>query len=713
MAALMLAGCLPDSVADELADKLATPVVKNETIGQDSKWINSEIDGSIDADTPVNLKDDFYTAINRDWLLEPLGEGVKDTSRFTDTQDRFDDNLYYIMTADPSDTTGLDTNIMSEETLLHLQELVHTALDYGRDADTRNAQGAEPLRPYIERIANISTLDELTDYLCNTDGTNLFSLQLTPFSVDNPVDITLQDTYTVRIYPQGALSLQSPDQYTNLTAEGTYAYECNRNLLQYVLGQLGYQEAEIDNLLRACYRFESKYVRGISSEAVTADTEYLSNYSKILSKDELQELAGNYPILTILTAYGLDIADSVTVVETSQMREVGKLYTDANLEGMKAYFLVNTVVKAAGMLDDNSYELKEAYGKMGGTVNSEDEQPNTKHPDYDEWSALYSRYVTPYLDDAWQQIYIAHFCTAEEKQLAVEITNQIVDAFATCIREADWLGEETRSAALDKLNGMGLHILYPDKLTDYSSLNFDDCKNLVDIAAAVNQFNSKNNAAKVNQPIDPDRWDLTQLSTLGGVGALYFGMDNSVNAFAGLTADHYFLSADNSFEESLARFGSAVGHEITHGFDSKGYQYDKVGTYRSWWTKSDLLAFDMRTDKLMKYYSALTPVTRSAYLDGKNVAPEAIADMGGVKCCMVIASGMPDFDYDVFFRSYADIWREHSTYKWANQHASDEHPVAMLRTNVTLMQFDEFQKTYDIQPGDGMYLAAEDRILVW
>ena len=216
----------------------------------------------------------------------------------------------------------------------------------------------------------------------------------------------------------------------------------------------------------------------------------------------------------------------------------------------------------------------------------------------------------------------------------------------------------------------------------------------------------------MNRPVDRSNWDLTQIPTTT-VNAFYSRTDNSINIAAGLLADHYFFNTDASFAENLACLGSVVGHEITHGFDTTGYQYDKNGSYRSWWTEDDRLAFDLRANDLIKYYSGLAPIVRNSYLNGSTVSGEAIADMGGVKCTMIIASKIPDFDYDTYFRAYANLWREHSTYKVEILRSSDPHPVSMLRANVTLMQFEEFQKTYDIQPGDGMYLAAEDRILVW
>lgn len=718
-AGLMVVPLLTGCSEEELMSHVE-PVVKNETITPESKWINSSIDGSIDENTPVNVKDDFYTAVNKDYLLEPLAKGQKEVSRFSDIQNQFEENMYTIMTMDRTDTSGLDPEVMSEEALLHIQDLVFTVAEYGKDADTRNAEGAEPLRPYIEKIAGISSLDELTGYLCNTDGTNLFSLQLTPFTVEKPIDAELQNTYVVKFKDAPSLMLGSKEEpkeeYQNIGNEGVYKYGCNRDLLQYVLGQLGYSEEEVDSLLRACYRFESKLVRCLPDSIVkkTDDPEYEPQHNNIYSRDGLRELAGDYPLLTILSAYGLDGSDGFTVEEPTQMKEVGKLYTDSNLEDMKAYFIVNTVKKADYILDDKTFDLAEAYEKQEGTKKEEEqEERHPNHPDYKEWEDLYDRFVVPVLDDASQQIYIGHFCTAEEKQRAEELIDQIASAVETMIREADWMEEETRNKALEKLSNMGMHVLYPDHMIDYSSLTFEDCDNLADIAAAVSQFNARQAAARVNQPVDRSDWNMAGDLATTQVNAMYSLEDNSIYMMVGILADHYFFSPDDPIEEQLAKFGSVIGHEITHGFDTQGYQYDKDGSYRSWWTKEDRLAYDLRASKLIKYYSGLSPVLRGVYMKGQFASGEAIADMGGVKCGMILASEIPDFDYDLYFRTYANIWREHMTYKKALDSLDDPHPLGILRTNVTLMQFEEFQKTYDIQPGDGMYMSEEDRILVW
>ena len=221
-------------------------------------------------------------------------------------------------------------------------------------------------------------------------------------------------------------------------------------------------------------------------------------------------------------------------------------------------------------------------------------------------------------------------------------------------------------------------------------------------------YNAKAQADNVNKPIDKKAWPKSSLD----VNAYYNPLDNSINILAGLLANDFFYDADAPYEQNLARIGSVIGHEITHAFDTNGYRYDKDGVMQSWWTKEDEEAFQLRSNKLIKYYGALTPIPgRSTY--SANVSGEAIADMGAVKCMLAIAKEQDSFDYKLFFESYAQLWRAKRAYVQEIETAKDSHPLEFLRTNVTLQQFDEFIETYDIKPGDGMYVAPEDRILVW
>ena len=172
---------------------------------------------------------------------------------------------------------------------------------------------------------------------------------------------------------------------------------------------------------------------------------------------------------------------------------------------------------------------------------------------------------------------------------------------------------------------------------------------------------------------------------------------------------------DAPIEQNYARLGTIVGHEVSHSFDTTGYAFDSEGLAYGWFTNEDEVALRQRSDKLASYYSKLMYLPRNNMpYTGTTVQGEAISDMGGVKCMLTLAEEIPDFDYDLFFRSFASMWARQTSYSVeSNQAGQDEHPLGFFRTNVTLQQFDKFFETYGIGPGDGMYLAPEDRILVW
>ena len=737
LAAGLLAGCSSEAVknaAAEALEKYAAPVEKNQTIAEDSKWINSSIDGAIDADTPTNMKDDFYTAINKDWLLQPLPEGTTSAGMFEDVGEQYSENVEKLISMQADDTTGLDPEVMSADTLIHIQTLVHKLVDTASNMDARNAAGAEPLRPYIEKIKSISTLDELTDYLGSTDGSNPFGLQLTYFTMDAPIDDDIADNYTVMFQPTALLALGNVSQYDGVGGSGLASYKYNTQLFRYELQQLGYTEEQVNSLLTDCYRFEVKLAYYLPTNDDVQSVDYWNENNHVYDRAGLQELAGSYPVTEILDDLGVGNSETYTVSEPLQMEEIGRLYTQANLEQMKAYFIVHTILQAQDLLDETTSEMADDFTRQTSSqialpTSDTDDPEDPENPDDpdggDEPAATpepedstnplaqyYDSYVNKYMLDAYQQMYIAHYCTAAAQRNIKAMATEIINTFSQVVDETDWMSDETKAAAHEKLSAMGLHVLYPDKLIDYSTLSFDDCSNLVDIIAKINVFDTAQQAAKVNQPVDRSNWDMTKIPTMM-VNAMYLMNDNSINICAALLSTEDFYSENNTYEENLARLGTVLGHEVTHGFDTTGYLYDKNGRYKSWWTSEDQYAYDTRANKLIRYYSSLTPVSRGSFLNGSVVSGEAIADMGGMKFALRIASQQPDFDYDAFFRAYAEMWRSHCTYTVEMLNSNDSHPTGMLRTNVTLMQFDEFEKTYDIQAGDGMYLAPEDRITVW
>ena len=169
-----------------------------------------------------------------------------------------------------------------------------------------------------------------------------------------------------------------------------------------------------------------------------------------------------------------------------------------------------------------------------------------------------------------------------------------------------------------------------------------------------------------------------------------------------------------SYEEKLGGIGTVIGHEITHGFDSAGAQYNKEGAEEYWMPLEDQMAFNDKCDMVAQYFTTIRPFPGSGPCDGRKIKEEATADMGGIRSTLAVAEKHENFNYDTYFRQYAAIWAE-AVGPETEQAAfeSDVHPLSYLRVNVTLQQFDEFRETYGIQEGDGMYLAPDQRIAVW
>jgi putative endopeptidase len=192
----------------------------------------------------------------------------------------------------------------------------------------------------------------------------------------------------------------------------------------------------------------------------------------------------------------------------------------------------------------------------------------------------------------------------------------------------------------------------------------------------------------------------------------YTSDQNSMYIFAGIVADPIY-NENMTDEEFYGHLAHVIGHEISHAFDPIGSEYDKDGNLKNWWTEEDQKAFNERAEKLVKYYDTIT-IWTGQNVSGELDQTELVADMGSMKAMLTLAKAKKDFDYEAFFKAYAELWRtlasRENDYFAATQ---DPHPAHYLRTNVVVQQFEEFYETFGVKEGDGMYLAPEDRVAVW
>ncbi|MDO4530432.1 MAG: M13 family metallopeptidase [Bacillota bacterium] len=704
----MLTGC------SELEQFTTSTVKPGQTISENSKWINSDIEGSIDENTPLDLKDDFHTAVNREWMLE--NEATKDNAQidgFVDSEDILYDRKKAIILGEEA---PMENPIVSQEQYDHNYELIRNFAELAGDWEERDALGIEPIRPYVEAIQNIRTLDDMTAFLTDADGMNYTDLSLISYNVMRTKSDP--DTYTLGILPISDSVLSDLEQYNELKVTGLIYKTKTETEVKYLLGRLGYSEGEIDKILKNCYRFESRICDAWSRCKVDLEQE---DEVYLYTMEELNAAVKRYPIEAELTARGVGDAEHFYIYVPDYLKELDKLYQASYLEEMKACWLVKTVEGMLPYLDREAYDKSEEVALLldaAGAAEKEDE-PTGQNPDIGEEEenpdeALLLGTVGQHLAGPLDQIYIAQHCTEQEKEDVLAIANAALDYYSEMLMKAEWLTEDARKAAVEKLDYMKVNAVYPNEFVDYTGLSFGGYgeTDLVDAVKSIQKFRTARVFDQVGEPASRDFWDLDKIQT-SVCNAYYMPSENSVNVLHGMLLGGFY-EEDMTQEEKLGKIGAIIGHEITHAFDNNGYLFDKDGQQKKWWEAKDLEAFEIRAYRLSQYYSAIIPYPGAVLYDGQYVSGEAIADMGGMKCMLGIAEQIPDFDYERFFIAYAENWRTQRTFSVEKSYASgDEHPLAFLRTNVTLQQFDEFNETFDIQPGDGMYLAPEDRISVW
>ena len=702
-AALMLSGCAESAVAGSLEalTGMMPEVQAGATISEDSKWINSDIAGAVDETVAVNLKDDFHTAVNYDWILntELPEEKLAYVGIFSQAEDALQEQNYQLM---KRDNTAVDEDLMSQEDYDHLQELTAGLADLLMDWDTRNEQGVEPIRSYAEELAGIQSLEELSSYLVSGEGWSSFGNLLLTLEMYTPYNS--REQYSVYIMPFSEWSLSGQKSYTKYNSSDVKLRSYNESAAEYVLGELGYRESEIQRMLKENYQVEQKLAAGCIDDSKVTDT--AKEVDETLTLEDLEQMQGDYPLTQILEAQGLDGSDLFSVYQKDYLNTLAGVYTEENLEALRSFYLVHLVLETLPYLDQKSYGISEQRRAVTENV-KEQKETETEEEKTNQAQQMAYRIENDLFPDLLDELYAARYCKAEDKAALMELTQEMVSFYRQMLQEEDWLSEETRQKAVEKLDAMTLRVLYPDVLKDYSGLNYDSNGTIVDAVNDIQEFSLAERKNDVNQPIRKSDWPISTRTANAG----YVQEENSINICAGLMADGQVYNRDASEEFNLGRVGMVIGHEITHAFDTNGYQYDKDGLKNNWWSKEDEEAMRQRADKVNKYYHSFTPVAGETY--SANVASEAIADMGGVKCVLGIAKEREGFDYEEFFRSYAGLWKTKDNYSAELLMSEDTHPLAFLRTNITVQQFDEFLETFDIQEGDGMYLSPEERITVW
>jgi predicted metalloendopeptidase len=665
------------------------------------KWVDSDVSGMVKTEGNIRLQDDFAAAVNKDYILSAVMDPAYEEASIVLDASKL---VYERCMAIASDDAMTDDNAEKYKALLKLHS----------DWTERNRLGVEPLKKYISDIQSISSISELTEYQGSTER-NPFELGLLmPESVG--VQLQFPDKSTLNLTAP-KLSLGSVSSYVEYTSNTLSAKERNDDVIGYFLERLGFSKKEIKNTLKGNYKVETFIARNSNIDNFGVREMFTEAQN---NREGISALQGDYPLIQILDSRGYLECDSF-YVDYTYLRSLSGLYTEKNLEDIKSFLIVHTIDSTKYLLDRESYE------KMAMLYN----QSAKNHEEFSDGqlSVLFRNDMKicgflPLLDTLYLEKY---FKDSERTDQVKEFTDALIKAYLHILDEEDWMSEDTKTAAKDKLQNMALHLIKPDNAADYSSAeikSYEEGGNLVEAAAEGRRVLAAHRAAKSkNADWDRFKWDIYDADkTTTEVNCVYYTNENGIYIMAGFLAmcDAAF-GDDSSLEQFAGIVGTTIGHEITHGFDSNGTKFDQYGRQFDdnlasidWMTVQDRSKMDEKGSKLAGYFSLARPIPGQQKVNGNAVKDEAIADMGGVKSVLYVARNIPDFDYDEFFRAFARQYAQQTTQESElGTMKGDIHPLPFYRINIVLQQYDEFFKIYDIKPGDGMYLSPEKRVAVW
>lgn len=649
------------------------------------QWVDSNLFENLDEMSKADLKDDYAAAVNYEWSAAQTRDFTYRIMPFGDVERTVVENKRAII----EDETVQGTNI----------ELIRTADELFCDWEYRDSLGVEPLKKYLTYIEEIKTLDDVSAYMLDNDK-NPFAFSLVSFEYSYGDAVP---GYRSIYFVMPGLVLENYDYYYELTEDSYKEKEEKETQIRYLLDRCGYSEKEIDRLIDGCFSFESKM-------AYLNVLEDNTDFYTVYSREEVLEKAGSYPLEELLDHYSITDCDYYSG-EVDYVDEVEKIYTESNVEDIKAFFMVHLALSSIKYLDAGAYDC---YMNSQLDRTSPFAERIDKDSDYNFFEIIRETPLTAAMDQA----YIDYYYNEDTYNEIVEYIHVIREKYEILINSNEYLSDESKKAVCEKLNKMGENVFKPSNTADFTGVELKskaDGGTYLDALCVLNKLKFEHYGEVAQMYVGRAYWDIydPNFSTTM-TNAFYLARQNSIYINIGIMDDPIY-SPDDPFERKLAYVGTVLGHEISHAFDSGSIYYDADGNKNDIVSKDELSAWTEMSAKIALHLSSFEPFEGSGrYTLMSNITGETIADIEGVKVCLLLAKEYENFDYDLFFRSYADHWRR-MDYK-SNQMLAiktDTHPLPYLRCNYTLMQIDEFYETYDIKPGDGMYLAPDERISIW
>lgn len=645
-----------------------------------------------DMDLNVRPGDNFYQYAAGGWLKShPLDAEHSMNGAFVDLDELNQKRINQIITDQASSTQTKGT----------LGQKIGSLYRLAMDSVRLNREGAAPIRPILQQIAAIK---DRREYQLVTARLDAIGVGVTMFGVGCNADLRDAETHIVDI-GQGGLGLGERNYYLNDDEQTVKVRNAYKTFLQRLLILAGNSEADATRKTDATMAIETRIAKQ------SYDREKLRDINANYHKMTYAELVCQYPGIdwgNYFLIEGFPAFDYVNVGQPEPIHEMEKILADTPLDDLKAYAEVHALMGATSTLDDEFRRASFEFNQVLSGVKQ----------DRPRWKRATSL-VSGVLGEAIGKLYVEKYFPESSKERMLTLVHNLQEALAQRIDEATWMGAATKAQAKDKLQHFIIKIGYPDKWRDYSGLQIDDSLSLYENMRRVSAFLTKDYIARtVNKPVDKTKWEMTPQT----VNAYYNPSTNEI-CFPAAILQPPFFDPEADDAANYGAIGGVIGHEMSHGFDDQGCQFDKDGNQKNWWTEADKKNYDARTKILADHFSSIE-ILPGKKINGKQTLGENIGDNGGLNIAFrALQNAMKKNPLKTvdgltpeqrFFLAWGRVWASNASPEVIDYlMKTDVHSPNEARVNGALPMIDAWYTAFGVKKGDKLFVPKGKRAHIW
>lgn len=644
-------------------------------------------------DNTVPAQKDFYHHVNTKWQKNhPLTPEYSRYGQFNILNDSSNNRIKRIVTGLAATNPKPGTNAYK----------IATIYEQGMDSVRRNKEGATPIKAKLAKIENTKPeeMGDLFRYMHRYEASPLFGVMMME-------DLANSQVYSMYVGSAG-LGLGDRDYYLLNDKRNKEVRNAYVKLIETDMQLAGYNKKDAKRIAKNVLKIETLMADSTWTREQSRNIPAMYNPRTI---EQIETLYPNLPVRALIEDMGIAVPEMAIVTEMNTVKQADNLMKSLTDREKKDIYLWNIVSSAARYLSDDFSKASFEFNKVMSGV--EQERPR--------WKKSLGT-VEGVMGEGIGELYVEQYFPESSKTYMEGLVENLRKALGKHIMHLSWMTDDTKFEALKKLNSITVKIGYPDKWKDYSLLNIDPQLSYYENMHNAGLWAFDRQIEKWGKPVDRSEWGMTPQT----INAYYNPINNEIVFPAGILQAPFY-DPESSDAENYGGIGVVIGHELTHGFDDQGCNFDADGNMSNWWTEEDRAAFSTLTKGLADQFSAVE-VLPGLMANGEYTLGENIADQGGLRVAYtafldsqkkkgvdITTEKIDGFDpVQIFYMNFANLWATNiRDEEIRNLTTGDVHSLGINRVNVSLKNIEPFIKAFNVKEGDEMFRPESERVIIW